>query len=403
MQCTATPTICSHQPSKAHFPSHCMEGTTQWKKLDISGFVYEEESLTRLQESVPDDDEFSLISDLDDDDSFGQHFAPAARLQPDINCHFHQIVRQTPPKMAKNGNKGGAPTRNSTTPRPNTAQPTPNVAQRQRNVSAQANLDQRLVEKVAQLQEHLKRTQEQLRVSQEKLKVSEQQKKKSNNALLRALVQGTSANKPCVSSQQKKVIWSIFRTVIWSKFKFVFTDDQKWRLCLNVLEIYKKRDNALLPPDANIERAQFLLNCGGHIEKSLCRMRSYVSENMRSVAFKYLDAHPGKQLPAIKIPEAIVHRTITAGELDKMSAEEKAIVIWWVDDMMPQMTAYDKYFSEDIRWFQTITEATCDESGDIGHMPAESEAYGLLVYTNSRARWMKHHELQQLMITGAKN
>ena len=140
------------------------------------------------------------------------------------------------------------------------------------------------------------------------------------------------------------------------------------------------------------EVSDFPILYSGTITSLLNEKRSYVQQEMRKMAIKYMQRNNG-ELPSVELIKSIMDRTIPL----KNNKKNCDIVVWWVDKMMPKFVANaTKVFTESERHYKIIDQCTHEFNGEIvAHMPPSCEAFGVIVYENCHSKSINEYKLKE--------
>ena len=181
----------------------------------------------------------------------------------------------------------------------------------------------------------------------------------------------------------------VFRNDIWRSFKFVSCKKQEDQVAEAVFD---KMDlgplNDPKAPKFEENRTKWLENYTEECTKVLNSIRSYVQSRMKEVAFRRMSQQ--KTLPPLSLILKFMRREELDFEGDKAIKDQ---LTWWVDEMMPKMTANGTHFGTHVRWYKPIFDSRINK-GPI-EMPPSTEAFGVLLYENCRAKWTELFELKK--------
>ena len=165
-------------------------------------------------------------------------------------------------------------------------------------------------------------------------------------------------------------------------FKFVTDKEGEIRLCDYVIKHLKVKDYSGTGPVAAVARDTFIRDYSDTILIYLNEFRNYVSANMKDRAFQYMSDRKSATLPSLKDMLDIVTRKLDLKDPVKMD-----LAIWYVDKFLPMYTGTSKQFGENIRYYETISEAKSNPADELPDITPDTEAFGYVVLESNYKKW----------------
>ena len=125
--------------------------------------------------------------------------------------------------------------------------------------------------------------------------------------------------------------------------------------------------------------------------------RSYVTTQVGKEIDKYMDAHDNK-LPKSALAYSVLQRTI-----DCTAPENKQFIVWWFDKILPKMTSGTFNYAPEKRYYATISDCKIHYNDSLyEELPSSTEAFAVLLFENTRSRWLMKRRLSQQLPPGKK-
>lgn len=183
---------------------------------------------------------------------------------------------------------------------------------------------------------------------------------------------------------KKAIKYHVFKT-----FKLITDDDGETRLAEAVMEWidiagYKGDGDAV-----RVKRNGFMASCPQVCTQILNDHRNYTQSSVKDVCYRYMVEEKVYGLPALADILQCALRKLDLEDDDKL---ENAL--WYVDRLLPKFTGTKREFNHEIRYYQTISKAKLNKTGDLPDITPETEAFGYLLYENNFKKWIKLNKLE---------
>ena len=184
-----------------------------------------------------------------------------------------------------------------------------------------------------------------------------------------------------------KSIYDVFRHIGWNHFKFFVNEEDRQDGLTFILD---RGDWALSEnsPETAKHRVEFIANYQAAMGYICNYSRSYVMTQVTKEIDKYMDEHDNK-LPKSALPYSVLQRNI-----DLSVEENKQFAVWWCDKILPKVTCGTFNYAPEKRYYSTISECKIRYNDVIyEEMPSSTEAFAVLLYENTRSRWLNKRKL----------
>lgn len=192
----------------------------------------------------------------------------------------------------------------------------------------------------------------------------------------------------CPSNEKARITAAVQKS-FWPTMKFVPKSDA------GRAAVIKHVVNNLEPPlpgNAAIRRA-YRAKYGNVVIKCINNVRNYVMGEIRDETKAALEE--GVTLPTVELLEKCLKRTIDP----ENEAEMAAFVYYW-DRILPKATGQKHIWSEEHRWFHTISEAAPLNAPNSPYITPSIEAFAVLEYDNKITMWRECREAKLKFPTG---
>ena len=192
-----------------------------------------------------------------------------------------------------------------------------------------------------------------------------------------------------LDKETRNLIKSLVRKRIFKTFKFTTSEEQNMyyvNAVVSALNIEEHKGNDA----ANIKkRAEFVVKYAKYIKRCLNDARNYVQSEMKKSCFAYLEKDPNNTIPDFRKLLLCLQRKL------EINDENKPVILFYMDLMMPKMTGNGDDYNEKIRYYETISDAKSDPDQAEMDVTCETEAFGLLVIENNYTKWPTLHPLEK--------
>ena len=190
-------------------------------------------------------------------------------------------------------------------------------------------------------------------------------------------------------SDMEHQINMVVKTYAWPCIKFLKDKADQFNAAVFVMN--HLGHSKLKMKDGQVKLNEDQLNWVNDYQKTVSqainKTRNYVSTEMRKRVWKYLVNNEG-DLPEVDLIEQILSRTI-----DHNKPENQKIIAWWIGEVMPVFPANAKKFTENKRYYATISQVSSFYDGKkMTDLPPSCEAFGVLCYDNNRSKWLNCHK-----------
>ena len=182
-------------------------------------------------------------------------------------------------------------------------------------------------------------------------------------------------------------IRDVLKETTWPNWKFLTNHKQLNNLCQQVMTHLSMASLTGNSAGAVLNRQNWCDKCADFVLSEMNKQKTCVSTRMQKYAWTWMESNGGK-LPEIAVIATINDRSIVWDDSDEHT---KKIILWYVDNMMPQFGQTGKFFSERVRYYQMISRAITDPNVGID-MTCGTEAFGMTTYHNNKVKWESHFE-----------
>jgi len=180
---------------------------------------------------------------------------------------------------------------------------------------------------------------------------------------------------------EKARITAAVQKYFWPTMKFVPKSET------DKASVIKHVVNNLEPPlpgKSSIRRA-YRAKYGNVVIKCINNVRNYVMGEIRDDTKAAMEE--GVTLPTVELLEKCLQRTIDPEDENEMAAFK----YFW-DRMLPKATGQKEIWSEEHRWFHTISEAAPLNAPNRPYITPSIEAFAVLEYDNKITMWKECRE-----------
>jgi len=142
-------------------------------------------------------------------------------------------------------------------------------------------------------------------------------------------------------------------------------------------------------PESEAYRDKWVTAYIGTCTSKLNGLRSYAQGQVSKACSKWMDTHNGK-LPTLDRLEAIISRT-----LDPKNQDDLALMKWWVEDVLPMAAGNQYDWSDEKKYYMTVSNGAPPDAPNQKHVPPSTEAIAVAFIENCRVRWEKVWELKR--------
>ena len=185
-------------------------------------------------------------------------------------------------------------------------------------------------------------------------------------------------SKKATEEQIKKV----FKDHLFRVLKFIQADNTMARAVDKVFVLLDYDVMKKMPPqDADQFKRDWKANYGACVPKMLNGHRGDVQQSIRRVCYEYTSGGK-KPLPATANLESILKR-----ELHHDQKDDVELMCWWWDVVIPKACGNTSDWSNDKRYFGTMSQHHWPDSTKKKYVTPHTEALAIWFIENNRAGW----------------